>query len=569
MRFVLILLSVILVFQACSLDENTVAVVGDVSITRDEFKIYLGNRYDEKGSYKSISEKDKKTLLDHLILRKQKLNEAYNMGLENDQNIQIEYVSRKRQLLSNVYYEKTIVDEIVTDSLIKAEFEKTKYEVNTSHVLISFAGIKHSMNNRTKQEAYNLAKTINYKVRTGTNINAMAMEHSDDKTKMDNRGNLGYFVWGKMVDEFQEAAFNMEINEVSEPILSDFGYHVIFIHDKRENPKFSMDNLEKERDDIKKRIYYKYRNSVRPRWEQHLEDLKEKRNYRLLKQNVKQFVEKNITQEINDTLSVEAIKKNYGSLKLVEWDNGSCTSIDLVYNYLKRFNKTFSKFNRTLLDSIKVATDADQLASHIFIAQVSEEQGYLDKKDIRSQIDNFLEYSLITLVDKKSVTETIEITDEEMQIYYSENKSEFSIPEKMEMWEIYLTDEKKLNQVYGFAKSGRNFEQLANVFSEDKNYAKNYGRLGYRSVTSRGQVSRKAFEAGPNQILEPFKHRKGWVIVKTGDIKKNVIRDFEESKRQITNKIRTNKTKEKRETWEAYLKETYPADINIGLLAEI
>ena len=256
------LILLIAFFHACSLDNNTVAKIGDFKITKDEFKNQLANHYGKKDSYESVKAEDKESLLNALILRKQKLNEAYKMGLDQEPDIMAEYTSRKRQMLANIYYVKNIVDKIVSDSLIMADYEKRRTEVNVSHVLISFASAPRSMNKRTKEQAYTLAKTISYKVRSGSSINSMAVEYSDDRTKMENKGNLGYFTWGQMVDEFQEAAFSMKVGEVSDPVLSDFGYHVIYVKDKRENPNFSMDNFDKQKDEIKKRIYYKKRDTV-------------------------------------------------------------------------------------------------------------------------------------------------------------------------------------------------------------------------------------------------------------------------------------------------------------------
>ena len=269
-----------------------------------------------------------------------------------------------------------------------------------------------------------------------------------------------------------------------------------------------------------------------------------------------------------DTLSPEKAKNKSGSLVLVEWDDGNCTVDDLIDNYMKRFSKRFDRFKSNLLDSLVIDRDVEQLASHIFVAQIAEEEGYEDK-ELQQKLDDFLEFSLVRMVEKQSVMDKIDVTDEEMEKYYNENISEFTNPEKIEMWEIFISDQNKADQVYGFASTGRNFEQLASIFSEDKTSAKNYGRMGYRSASSRGIISEKGFEAGPNQVLKPFKYKDGWLILKTGDKQEKVVRSFEKSKRQITGKITTQKTKEKKEAWEAYLSETYPAKINTDLIATI
>jgi parvulin-like peptidyl-prolyl isomerase len=566
MRTFIVLILSLIIFSACALDDKTVAVVGDFKVSLDEFKANLANRYGQKDSYESVSEENKNTTLEQLILRKQKLNAAYDMGLDEDEDIIDEYNARKRQMLANAYYEKIIVDEIAPDSLVMAEFEKTKYEVNASHVLISFAGVKRSMNSRSKEQAYTLAKTISYKVRSGADIGKMAMEYSDDRTKAENKGNLGYFVWGRMVDAFQEAAYKLNIHEVSDPVLTEFGYHVIYLNDKRENPNFNMANLDKEREAIKKRIYYRNRDIVKPKWDEHLKELKEKYEYRLTPA-ISEFIVKNNEHNTRDSLDAGIIK-SYGPIVLAEWENGSCTAMDLVNSYIKRGGGSLSKFKATLLDSFRVKRDLDQFATHMFVAQVSDEKGYLTDES-KKELDNFMEYSLISLVEKKSVTDKVDATDEEMQKYYADNKAEFTLPDKMEMWEIFVSDQKKAKQIYQYATSGRDFEQLASTYSEDKSLKKSKGKLGFRTKTNRGAVSQKAFEAGPNQILEPFAQKNGWTIVKTGLLKDGEVREFEKSKRQIAGKIRSEKSIKLKEAWETQLKETYPAEINMELLPKI
>jgi len=568
MRFFLSALLAMLLFQACSLDENTVAVVGDFKISKDEFKTQLAKQYGKKESYKSISLDDKKKLLDQLILRKQKLNEAFDKGYDNDQKIQEELAVRKRQMLTSLYYEKNIIDVLAPDSQVKSEFEKTKYEINASHVLISFNEINPSIK-RSKEEAYMLAQTISNKIRSGADINEMAMEYSDDQTKDKNKGNLGYFVWGKMVNEFQQAAYKLEENEVSDPVLTNFGYHVIVVHDKRENARYNPDGFEKAKENIKKRIYYQYRSNAKPMWDEHLKNLKEQYNYKLLTENITKFVEKNIAMENPDSLSAEYVKKQVEAIILAEWDGGHCTSKDLVNNYLSRYNNNKTMIQKSLIKNEKVSRDVDQLSDFLLVAQVSEEQGYLEQEEMRKQLDDFLEYSLVTFVDKRIVVDPIEISEHEMKKYFAENQSEFILPDKMEMWEIYVTSQQKANKVYGYAKAGRDFEQLARNYSEDKSRAKQGGSLGLMAFTSRGSISRKAFEAGPNQILEPIKSRKGWVIIKTGDKKEKMIRSFENAMQIIKNKLRSNKIAEKRKAWEAHLSEAYPAKINDDLLPKI
>jgi len=65
------------------------------------------------------------------------------------------------------------------------------------------------------------------KIKTGEKFGNLAKEFSTDKGSGKREGNLGYFTKGMMVKPFEDAAFKLQIGEISEPIKTEFGYHII------------------------------------------------------------------------------------------------------------------------------------------------------------------------------------------------------------------------------------------------------------------------------------------------------------------------------------------------------
>lgn len=95
--------------------------------------------------------------------------------------------------------------------------DKLVNEVRASHILVN-----------TKQEANNLMNQL----RSGASFEQLAQKHSQCPSGK-NGGDLGFFGKGKMVPAFETAAFNMEIGQVSQPIQTQFGYHLIKVTGKR------------------------------------------------------------------------------------------------------------------------------------------------------------------------------------------------------------------------------------------------------------------------------------------------------------------------------------------------
>lgn len=103
---------------------------------------------------------------------------------------------------------------------------KTKGTVNAAHILID-------LKNRSTDEALKRAQEVRKLALEGKSFDELAVQYSDDPSVKDNKGNLGNFGPGKMVKQFEDAAYNLaKPGELSEPIATQFGYHVIRLNSK-------------------------------------------------------------------------------------------------------------------------------------------------------------------------------------------------------------------------------------------------------------------------------------------------------------------------------------------------
>lgn len=86
------------------------------------------------------------------------------------------------------------------------------------------------------------ANDIKKKIEEGMNFEMAAMKYSSCPSKAQG-GNLGTFTRGKMVPEFEKAAFELAVNEVSNPVKTQFGYHLIKVEEKRSGTIKSLDEV--------------------------------------------------------------------------------------------------------------------------------------------------------------------------------------------------------------------------------------------------------------------------------------------------------------------------------------
>lgn len=142
----------------------------------------------------------------------------------------------KEDIRKGLLNEKALTEGIeVTDEEIKSYYENMKTEVKASHILVD----DEETANKVKKE-----------LDDGADFAKLAKKYSTDESNKDKGGDLGYFTVGTMVGEFEEKAFAMEKDEISEPVASDFGFHIILVTDKKETEE-EIGSLEDEKEEIR------------------------------------------------------------------------------------------------------------------------------------------------------------------------------------------------------------------------------------------------------------------------------------------------------------------------------
>ncbi len=118
---------------------------------------------------------------------------------------------------------------------IKTEYEKNKSNYNHGELRsISFVSWAKEPSKQDSLDAINLSNEIFERAKTGENFSKLANEYSMDPGNQGTKGgDLGWFKKGRMVKTFEVAAFKAKKNEILSPVLSNFGYHVIFVRDNR------------------------------------------------------------------------------------------------------------------------------------------------------------------------------------------------------------------------------------------------------------------------------------------------------------------------------------------------
>ena len=200
----------------------TLFTINTLPIYTDEF-IYLYQKNHVKPE--DFTEKKIDEYLDLLINFKLKVMEARARGLDTTAAFKKEFSSYKNELKKPYLSEKTEVDR-----LTKEAYRRMTEEVKASHILIS---LRPDAVPADTLAAYQKTISIRGRILAGANFQEVAKEISDDPSAKTNAGSLGYFTALQMVYPFEQAAYNLNIGELSSPVRSRFGYHLIKVTDRK------------------------------------------------------------------------------------------------------------------------------------------------------------------------------------------------------------------------------------------------------------------------------------------------------------------------------------------------
>ncbi|GAA4044052.1 hypothetical protein GCM10022409_32670 [Hymenobacter glaciei] len=154
-----------------------------------------------------------------------KVLEAEQRGLDTTQAFKRELDGYRQQLAQPYLTEKS-----VTDQLVREAYDRMGQEVSASHILIRVAPDAAPADTLA---AYSKVTALRQQAVAGTDFAQLARASSEDPSARENGGKLGYFTAMQMVYPFESAAYNTPVGQISAPIRTRFGYHVIKVNDKR------------------------------------------------------------------------------------------------------------------------------------------------------------------------------------------------------------------------------------------------------------------------------------------------------------------------------------------------
>jgi len=517
----------IIAIAGCSKKEGrVVAKVGDRTITVEE----LDDFFNRRGYRFASAEQElqaKRDLRDSLINQNLLIIGAYEHNLENQEEVlKVVEGERVKFLLEVLFDEKILSKAIPSEAEIKDWYVRMGDEIKASHILV---------------DSESVAQEILQKLKDGGNFEELAVQYSTDPGVKRNQGDLGWFTWGTMVDNFQNAAFQMKPGEISAPVKTDYGYHIIKLVDRR--PVEHRPSYAEAKDQVRNLIIERRKRTL---MQEYVEALEKKYPIKVEEATCKFVLNKleflyppmiGSTPRWRNNIDPAQLDLAEKALVLGSYNGGQLTLGDYLAN-LRRVPPE----NRPDFDNYDSLADIIFQMSLMDILQVeAKAEGLENNEKYKTKIKRFKELAMADVMRNDSIPYSVELDEGEVQEYYDTHHDEFTTPTQYHLLEIQVADE---NEAKGYAKTIKSEEAFKNKAAEvtmRPGKKKSSGDLGiirrehYPELFDLADGLKRGHIAGP--VKSSGKYSVIWVEEKLPP----VLQDFSLVKTRIVDKL----TKEK------------------------
>ena len=215
------------------------------------------------------------------------------------------------------------------------------------------------------------------------------------------------------------------------------------------------------------------------------------------------------------------------------------------------------------------------LAQEVLYRQALQEE-LTEKPEAKKLIDQLTRGALSQLLMNRELASKINITETDVQTYYTANKDKFVEPAKAGIRHILLDDQQQANELIGRIKDGEDFGELAKQFSKDENTKEKAGKIETEvqegshipGIGMYEKLNKKIFAADAPKVLdEPFKTEKGWEIVKVETLTTQRQKALDEVSRQVISMLANQKRQDVKSSYIEQMMDKYNVIIHTSTMS--
>ncbi|MFQ5500436.1 MAG: peptidylprolyl isomerase [Candidatus Zixiibacteriota bacterium] len=520
-------------FGCSSSDTQTLAEVGDHSVTVQEFDDMFKNVRYEWATAEDEYQK-RREILDTIIVNRLLVEAAYEMGIDKSEELARVVLANKDRFLLDALYQKHVASKAeATDAEVRAFYDKLENKIRASHILV---------NN------IDTANMLLERLTSGEPMEQLAYTYSIDPSAKRNKGDLGYFVYGAMVDEFQDAAFSLEPGEISPPIKTSFGYHIIKLIDR--TPNDQRTDFEQMKSSIERQIVNRKRGRLLREYmaateAQYPITIDTAICKYLLHKRENLYPPVVLEQLPRNDFDIEQLDRNEKEMPLAIWDGGQMT----VGAYFEAIKNVPANVKPDLDSYEGLAKLVFQLNQQEVLALEGRREGLDNDPEYLRKLRLFREYSMADIMRNDSIPLPPRPDEGQTRQYYDEHPDEFTSPAQIHVFEILLSDEILARKLKSEIRSLKSFKDVAMDKTERPGKRASSGDLSYIERKWFPEIFDLARKTAVGEIGGPVVTMGKYSIFYVVDKLDSALKDYLDVKASITNKLLQEQRKEAFRLW--------------------
>ncbi len=426
------------------------------------------------------------------------------------------------------------------------EIYKLRETIAASHILIRpqidsvDAKVPRKLR-KAEQKAKKKALAILKELKEGADFVEFAKSQSQDEASKNRGGNLGIFGRGRMVPEFEEVAFALPLGELSDPVKTEFGYHII---------KVTQHNPERY-----KPLDIEVKNQIR----------RQERTRR----------EREVGQAYVDSVR-DAAEYLYNEEVLASSDTTFSDGLWVMVvngvdtSYYGKLRQEMPKY--TQVKGLEELTSEDKkdllktLSLTRLLEKVAQKRGYYQSPEVLKEAETIREEKAKSLVRKNLTDQDYVPTEEEIEDYYNEHLDEYTVQRPLHVYHIIFTDSAFATVILDSIRDGADFVEMAKRYYPGE---KEIREIAYDlDFISERELSREFFEAANKlevkELGGPVRTEWGYHIIML--MERKMGRSLDQMRTAIRQILKGDKDEEAKKSYVARLRGGAEVEINDWLL---
>ncbi len=552
---------IVLILLSCAnKNDPMLARVGNHRITLSQFeRSYRQGK--AMSLIRSSTANDFRDHLEKMVNERLKLLYAYTIGYDTLSAFDKYVNAETERALNSRYIEKNVIDAIISESDLRDLYRKTSVQVKARHILLR---VPPDADAQSVEAVRKKAEQLRTRIKKGESFAEIAKQYSEDNITGPHGGALGTVKWGGVGynDAFYNEMFKLRVGEVSSPVRSNKGYHLIVLDDTK---IVNTSSYAAVKDDLKRELLTRKQKESQQKYLEVLQDLRWKYRVRIDSAQVMVLIDK--VKEAHENLgqrrtSVDRtidefylISAEQEKLRAVTFIGGDITIGNIIFR-LRGINP--NKRPRLYMES-EAYIWLDGLINLRLVLHEAKAIGLHKDKSLREGRKEYLERLMLRRIDNEMIRNKVSLPEETLNEYYEAHKENYYHESQYKVQEILIAEEETALQVLARARAGEDFNRLARQYTERASFKEKDGVLGFITDKQFGQIGPSAVSLNVGEISGLIPMGRKHSIVKLIDKIESKPKTFAEARVQVIRDVRRLQERQIEATWLHELEERFGA----------